>query len=66
MPGKGEKKNAVEDVPCFNEIILKKFLVSYPSYSEELNVRVSPEIISNVKQCLEDDVPLSKVIILFF
>lgn len=59
--GKGDKK--VDDVPCFNEIILKKLLVNYASLSEEFGVRVSPDIIVNIKKCLEDDLPLTKLIV---
>lgn len=59
----GKDKKAVDEVPCFNEIILKKFLVSYDNRSAEFNVRTSPDIISYVKQCLEDDVPMSKIIV---
>jgi len=61
MAGKTDKK-ATEDVPCFNEIILKKLLASYSAYSEESQVRLSPDIVNNIKQCLAENLSLTKVI----
>ena len=60
MGGKGDKK-ATDDVPCFNEIILKKLLASYTAYSEESRVRPSPDIVNNIKQCLAENLSLTKV-----
>ena len=64
MPGKGGKgdKKATTDVkPSFNELILKKFLLVYESYSFEHNVKCSPDVINNIKQCIEENLPLTKV-----
>ena len=60
MGGKSEKKDA-DNVPCFNEIILKKLLSSYTAYSEESKVRISPDIIANIKKCLNENASLTKV-----
>ena len=57
----GKEKKADAEVPCFNEIILKKFLVNYALYSEQCNVRQSPDIVTYVKLCLEDNLSLTRV-----
>lgn len=62
MGGKVEKKGA-DDAPCFNEIILKKLLVSYTAYSEDAKVRLSPDIITNIKDCLAENLSLTKLLV---
>ncbi len=62
MPGgKNEKKAATDDIPCFNEIILRRALTAYESYSAELKTRCCPDVIVNLKNCIEDNLTLTKV-----
>lgn len=57
----GKDKKADGEVACYNEIMLKKFLTNYATYSEECNVRQSPDIVAYVRHCLEENLSITKV-----
>lgn len=61
--GKKGKKRSPDDPPTMDEIILKKVLKYYEQYSTELNVKCCPDVVKLIKECLEDEKELSKVIV---
>lgn len=61
--GKKGKKRGPNDAPTVSEIILKKILKFYELYSNELNVKSCPDVVRDIKECLEEEEDYKIVII---
>ena len=61
--GGGKKKKSSKDGFSMNEIILMKLLKLYNIYCQELNATNCETVVSALKECIEDDKDLTKVLI---
>jgi hypothetical protein len=61
--GKSGKKKGPNDGPTVNELALRRLLKLYDTYSNEMNSKCCPEVIKNIKNCLEEETDLRKVMI---
>lgn len=59
--GKKGKKRNPNDPISFGEIILKKILKFYDQYCNEINVKMSPDVVKSIKDCLEEEIEYKTV-----
>ena len=59
--GKKGKKRNPNDPISFGEIILKKILKFYDQFCNEINVKMSPDVVKSIKDCLEEEIEYKTV-----
>lgn len=63
MSAKKPKPKRSQEGPLLTEIIQKKLLKYYENYSNEMGVKTCPDVVKEIKACLENGKDLKKIIV---